>query len=109
MFSIKPAIQNLGPTPRHTEAYSVIFDGYKLIHNTVADDGMPEFELYAWPADRAATTNLAEAQPDVVERLVVVLGNWRERVASERLDASANAGVVDAEELERLRSLGYVQ
>ncbi len=109
VFSVKPAIQNLGPTPRRTEAFSVIFDGYKLIHNTVADEGTPEYELYAWPTDRAATTNLAEAQTDVVERLAGVLDSWREKVANERLDANADASEVDAEELERLRSLGYVQ
>jgi arylsulfatase A-like enzyme len=88
--------------------------GWKLIRVRADEDraamGGVEFELYDLDADPGELTNLAAERPDVVERLSAVLDAWytggpRPRVKSGELDLDS----LTPEELEQLRSLGYVQ
>jgi arylsulfatase A-like enzyme len=114
----KPAIaekaatyESMGaPPPQESEATAIVQEGWKLVHNTRLLLGQKEFELYAHATDPLDRTDVAAAHPDVVERLAQELASWRARMASERLAPDAEpAHELSAEELERLRSLGYVQ
>ena len=96
------------PPPRDTESVALILGGYKLIHNIKRPAGAPEFELYDHSQDPLDQDDLTAARPDMVERLRKELEKWRQRAAAAKLPADASQGV-SAEELEKLRALGYVQ
>ena len=60
--------------------------------------------------DPLNSTNVADGQTDVVERLGRELDRWHRIAEQARLpdDAEATAGL-SQEQLERLRSLGYIR
>ena len=96
--------------PEASELYGVIDGSWKLIHNKVRPADRPEFELYDIAKDRLDTTNVASEHPDVVERLAKVLNGWHTMAAAARLKPDAETtSTLSAEELQRLRSLGYVR
>ena len=110
-FSEKaPTAGAAAPPPADTESYAVIDEDWLLIHNRVREDDTPEFELYDVADDPLNLTNLADAQTEVVERLAREIDRWH-RIAEQALlpdDAEAAAGL-SQEQLERLRSLGYIR
>ena len=88
---------------------SVIHEGWKLIHNVERPEERAEYELYHHETDPFDATDVAAGHPDVVERLAKLLDAWHQSAQDARLsDAEAMEGM-SAEELERLRSLGYIQ
>jgi arylsulfatase A-like enzyme len=110
-ISEKNLTQNMGgPPPRDTAAQAIVLGGWKLIHNTKAPAGKPEFELFDHAKDPLDRNDVAAAHPDVVQRLRQQLEGWQKMATAARLkpDALANQNL-SKEELERLRSLGYVQ
>ena len=110
-FSEKAATAGgAAPPPADTESYAVIDEDWLLIHNRERGDGTPEFELYDVASDPLNLTNLADAQADVVERLAREIDRWHRIAEQARLpdDAEATAGL-SQEQLERLRSLGYIR
>ena len=101
--------QSGGPRPREDEAISIVLDGWKLIHNTKSSSGKPEFELFDHTNDPLDLENVADEHPDVVEKLLAELQTWREAAQAAKLPpADSTEGLSDVE-LQRLRSLGYIQ
>lgn len=96
--------------PRATNSTAIVWEGFKLIHNTDRPPGSPEYELYDHRKDLLNLVDLAVERPEVVKELASHLESWRRWVEGQRLpsDAEATEGL-DQEALERLRSLGYVQ
>ncbi len=96
--------------PQTANSTSIVWDGWKLIRNRERPAGRPEFELFDHRKDPLNLVNVAEEHPEKVEELSKLLESWRLWVADRRLpsDAELTQGV-SGEELERLRSLGYVQ
>jgi len=90
------------------ESYTIVFKGWKLIHNVQANDGRPEYELYDHANDPLDAKEVAEAHPDKVEELKTELGYWRREVTDAALSKDSTDGM-SSEELEKLRSLGYIQ
>ncbi len=99
-----------GPPPRDTESVGIILDGWKLIHNTKKSANAPEYELYEVRSDPREQKNLAAEKPEIVRRLAAEISRWKKITDSQKLksDAEATKGM-SQEELERLRSLGYIQ
>ncbi len=99
-----------GPPPVDTESFALVSEGWKLVHNTVRPRGGPEFELYDLEEDPLDSRDLAGEHREVVTRLAPELAALRERLAAARLPADEEAAKsLSPEELERLKSLGYVQ
>ena len=98
------------PPPAGRESFALVFDGWKLIHNTEGRGASPEYELYDFLADPLDARDVAAEHPEVVADLSAKLRAWREETKARRLepDDAATQGL-SAEELQRLRSLGYVQ
>jgi len=100
------------PPPHGTEAFTIVKDGWKLVRHTkrLAGDSGAEFELFDHRRDPLNMTDVAAAHPEIVAALAGELEAWRTRARAARLPADAQqAGSMSAEELERLRSLGYIQ
>lgn len=98
------------PPPQETESFSVVLDQWKLIHNTVREKGQSEFELYDVQKDPLDRVDLANQNPQIVERLQKELAAWRKKTAASHLKPDQDAAKgMSQEELERLRSLGYIQ
>lgn len=98
-----------GPPPLETESYGLVFGGWKLVHNVQRSAGAPEFELYNHDEDPLDKTNVAGQHPDMVGRLRAQLEDWRKMVEKGKLPKGAAAGGMSQKDLDRLRSLGYVQ
>jgi arylsulfatase len=99
-----------GPPPRETASQAIIDGGWKLIHNTRRPDGKPEFELFDHAKDPLDAHDIAAAHPDEVARLTKMLEAWRGMAKAARLKPDTEAAKsLSKEELERLRSLGYIQ
>jgi arylsulfatase A-like enzyme len=95
--------------PSGAQSFAIIDGGWKLIHNTIRPPDRPEYELYEYPKDRFDSNNVADRHPAVVERLAKTLGGWRSMAAAARLKPDTETTKsLSAEELRRLRSLGYV-
>jgi arylsulfatase A-like enzyme len=96
--------------PNAAQAYAIIDGPWKLIHNVVRPPEKPEFELYEFYQDQLDEKDLAGAHPDQVQRLAKELAGWRRWAEAARLkpDSEATKGMT-AEQLEQLRSLGYIK
>jgi arylsulfatase A-like enzyme len=113
----RPAVseaESITPSPDPGRAFSMraIVDGqWKLIHKAIRAPGSPEYELYDHVKDPLNMNDLAGRNPDVVARLARALNGWREMAAAAaRLKPDGETTKsVSAEELQRLRSLGYVR
>ena len=101
--------QSGGPRPYDTESYSGVFDGWKLIHNTKRADGTAEFELFDHKNDPLDQKNVAGEHPDIVQRLTPALEKVRQSAVAAALPKTGVNSKMSAEDLQRLRSLGYIQ
>ena len=73
-------------------------------------EGQPEFELFDHRGDPLNMKNVADENPEVVEKLTAGLAKWREDAVAMRLASEAEVmATTSAEDLERLRSLGYLR
>jgi len=98
------------PPPHETESFSITEDGFKLIRNDKRPAGAPAVELYDALRDPLNQHDLSARHPEIVSRLSRSLAVWKS-------DAEAARGEVEAgskedlkpEDLERLRSLGYIR
>ncbi len=98
------------PPPHDTESYAIVEGGWKLIHNTVRPRGGPEFELYDFLKDPLNKEDVAAKHPEVVSRLAKALGGWKQMAQAARLKPDTEtAKTLSPEQLQRLRSLGYVR
>jgi arylsulfatase A-like enzyme len=82
---------------------SALRDGrYKLIRDYTRDRSML-FDLESDPGERA---DIAATQPEVAQRLRSVLEAWTEEQS--RRGGAAHTVAVDAEEIRKLKELGYL-
>lgn len=102
-----PSTSN-APPPRNRACQALMDGQWKLIENRTP--GLPTHELYDWRRDPLNRTDLAAAHPDVVLRMAASLDAWRRRAEAEKLAPdSAAEGRLSTEELQQLRSLGYLR
>jgi len=96
--------------PSAAQSYAIVEGNWKLIHNVVRPPEKPEFELYDFYKDEHDQKDLAAQNPEVVARLGKLLEGWKRMATQAQLesDTEATQGMT-AEQLERLRSLGYVK
>jgi arylsulfatase A-like enzyme len=93
---------------RNFASYAVVSEGWKLIWNQQPPAGLAEYELFDHQADPLNLRDVAAEHPERVSELRAVIEKWREAALAVRLDPASTEGM-SAEELERLRALGYVQ
>lgn len=96
--------------PYDVDQYSVIFDGWKLVRNVDPPEGTAEYELYNHAEDPINLDDLATDHPERVEQLKQQLAD-RLRYMEARALPSDDEAVegMSPEELQRLRSLGYLR
>ncbi len=114
-WKVRPAIAeqqpgSSGTHPEDSEAYAIVDGRWKLIRNVVRAPEKPEFELFDFEADPLDQKNLAGEHKDEVARLTRALEAWHQMAAAARLKSDGERGKdLSAEQLEQLRSLGYVK
>jgi arylsulfatase A-like enzyme len=117
-FRTRPAISEKAktgeatgaPWPRDTESYAIVDSGFKLVHHPARKEGTPEYELFDAIEDPLDRTDLASRHPDQVKRLAELLDGWYKMANAARLPAdSENTSGLSQQQLERLRSLGYIR
>ena len=92
-----------------SDSVALVQEEWKLIWNSRQAAGVPEYELFHRPSDPLDQRSVAAENPDTVELLKDVLERWLSAAQAARLPSDADAeGELSAEELERLRSLGYI-
>ena len=91
------------------DRFAVVQDGWKLIWNDRAPEDIPKYELYHRAEDPLDATDLAAEEPDRVAQMAAELERWRSWAEAQRLDPEEAMSDLSAEDLERLRSLGYVE
>lgn len=90
------------------EALAMVADGWKLVHNlTFAEGTRNDYELYDHVTDPLNLTDVAADHPEVVERMAKVMEAWHQEALAEKV-VPDDASEMSAEELNRLRALGYV-
>jgi len=107
--ALAPAAFNEEEDPDQVASFAIVYQGWKLIKNTSRPEGWPEYELFDHEADPLNADNVADENPEVVERLAGYLEKWHEAALEARVEAEATADSMSAEELQQLRSLGYIQ
>ena len=90
----KEIMESMGP-----ELQAVVYEGWKLI------EGGGDVELYYLPDDPDELNNLAETDRDRVAQLREVIASWANSIES----GTAEEAELDEEDVEALRSLGYVE
>jgi hypothetical protein len=91
-------------------SYSIILDGWKLNYHIQPPEGRPEYELYDHRKDPLDKINLADKHPEIVERLAGEFKAWKEMATAARLTPDSEfEKKLSSEELEHLRSLGYIR
>ncbi len=111
IFVERPASDHpTSPAPRAYSSFGVIFDGWKLIQHGEGRGETPEYELYDDVNDPLDRHDLAAERPETVARLAELLDAWRQDAAARQLESDTTvAAELTQEELERLRSLGYIE
>ena len=96
--------------PNNGEMYAIMDGGWKLIQNVKRPPDKPEFELFDFYKDPLDQKDMAAQHPDVVARLARDLDGFRKMAVGARLkpDSESTKGMTK-EQLEQLRSLGYVK
>jgi arylsulfatase A-like enzyme len=98
-----------GENPKGLLSYAIVADGWKLVHNVKSPDKRAEFELYHHAEDPLDLKNVLDQNAAVAENLKAKLSDWHEMVEKAKLPEEVSTEGVSEKELERLRSLGYVQ
>ena len=98
-----------GENPKGLLSYAIINGGWKLIHNVKSPDNRAEYELYHHQEDPLDLTNVLDQHADVAENLKAKLGEWHKMVEAGQLPEGESTEGISEKELERLKSLGYVQ
>lgn len=103
------------PDPGHEREGSwqsfALNDGeWKLIHHTVRPASRPEFQLFDARHDPLDQKDVAADHADVVQRLAKALDGWRQMALAAKLKPDTESTqTLSPEQLQRLRSLGYVK
>jgi iduronate 2-sulfatase len=95
--------------PSGTEDFGITTDGWKLVHHTLRPEGAPEFELFDHDKDPLDLHDVAAEHSDIVARLKSELEAWKSMVEQNKLPVGDAPEDLDSKELDRLRSLGYIQ
>jgi arylsulfatase A-like enzyme len=85
---------------KNDQLYAITYQQWKYIHHRF---GLAPDELYDLDADPGETTNLVEEQPDLAREMkarLLSMGVYPKN--------SENLGGMSPEDVERLRSLGYI-
>jgi arylsulfatase A-like enzyme len=110
-WKARPAVTEFSQIGRPgLETFAIVDGGWKLVHNEIQPKGAPEWQLFDHANDPLDRVDVSSQHPEIVERLRALLEDWRRYAEAARLpsDTKATEGM-SSEELERLRSLGYVQ
>lgn len=97
-----------GEQDNERESRVIIADGWKLIHNYTRYEGLPEYELFQYLEDPLDLNDVAADNPEIVAQLAAELDAWHEMALASKIEEVSEADM-SPEEIERLRSLGYIQ
>ena len=106
--AIDPGLEEDANDHWPNESYGMLDGHWMLVHNFRKPAGIAEFELYDQRTDPLHQPDVAGDNPEIVERLAAKIVAWRKQTNNDRVVADEDLEGLDADELKRLRALGYV-
>jgi len=92
------------------QSFAINDGDWKLIHHTIRPAAKPEYELFDARRDPLDQHDVAREHPDVVQRLAKALDGWHQMALASRVKPDAETThTMTPEQLQKLRSLGYVK
>ena len=95
------------PKPGDTESYSIVHEGYRLVHNFTRPEGWLEYELFDHVEDPLNLNDIAADHPEIVADLTKKLELWKLWAEAHQLDGAGGGAELSAEEQAELEALGY--
>lgn len=96
--------------PERRDSYAIILDGWKLNCYIQQNEEPPEYELYDHRKDPLDQVNVADKHPQIVQRLAEEFKAWKEKATAARLTPDSEMEKkLTSEQLQHLRSLGYIR
>ncbi|UCF36726.1 MAG: sulfatase [Acidobacteriota bacterium] len=71
------------------DAFAVVQDGWKLVYNTFTNNKIPEYELFDHQNDPINLTNVADQNPEIVERMAKLIDQYLEESSAVKLAPEA--------------------
>ena len=106
-FTERRHAPSIGPVPDVHPGWAMVQGRWKLVQLASPAPGRAELELYDHHADPLNLREVGAEHPEVVQAMAGQLARWRGWAEGRRLPPD-DAASMDAAELEKLRSLGYV-
>lgn len=112
--SLVPMLLGTAPDNPYTAYSESPFFGHRRAvvlghHHLLMTKKTGAVELYDLRADPLEQNDLAESAPDTAGVMTGFVRSWEERVAASTIEHSGSSEPLDAETLDQLRELGYVQ
>lgn len=101
-------LSGASPQDAASMSFAMLAGDWKLVHHVERPDERPEFQLFQPSTDPLDQRDVAADHPQVVQRLAAELAAWRQQATAQRLSDDGLTEGLSGEEMERLRSLGYL-
>jgi arylsulfatase A-like enzyme len=95
------------PKPDDTESYSIVHEGYRLVHQFTRPEGWPEYELFDHVDDPLNLNDIAAEHPQIVKDMKQKLELWKRWAEAHPLEGAGEGVELTAEEQAELAALGY--
>jgi len=97
-------------TSDSSRSVALVKNGWKLIQNTAHNSPESSYELFEYRVDPLDQKDVSDEHPDILKELIKDLEVWQTGMVARKGEfETKGVSKLSADELERLRSLGYIK
>ena len=97
-------------TSDSSRSVALVKNGWKLIQNTAHNSPESSYELFEYRVDPLDQKDVSDEHPDILKALIKDLEVWQTGMVARKGEfETKGVSKLSADELERLRSLGYIK